>query len=249
MADEQNKAGMIVRADFGGGLDQSSDAWRVPPSQLSDLVNGRIDRVGSVRKRWGYQPLVPPLSNAGAPIGAVGTSISASVLDAARDDAIDDGVSGSSASSRILDECGYVSRRYSPNSVNQWVTEGAVSDVIADVVNFDGAAGCFDEAFDIGADAGFVFVLRITKAKQVLGATGTAVTITLSQFDASSRTLIDSQSTTLFGCVYPKLVVCPSAGTVLFSCITPDRTSAGWPTAVAKATVLLGACTYSSSGL
>ena len=249
MADEQNKAGMIVRADFGGGLDQSSDAWRVPPSQLSDLVNGRIDRVGSVRKRYGYQPLTPPLNVAGAPIGAVGTSISASVLDAARDNAIDDGVSGSSASSRILDECGYVSRRYSPNSVNGWVTEGAVSDVIADVVNFDGAAGSFDEAFDIGAAGGFVFVVRATKAKQVLGATGTTVTITLSQFDATSRTLIDAQSVNLSGPVYPKLLVCPSVGTVVVSCITPDRTSAGWPTAVAKAIITLGACTYSSSGL
>ena len=59
--------GAIVRADFGGGIDQSLDAWRVPPSQLADLTNGRLDTPGSVRKRYGYQTTTPPLNDAGAP--------------------------------------------------------------------------------------------------------------------------------------------------------------------------------------
>ena len=49
--------GTIVRADFGGGIDQSADAWKVPPGGLSLLKNGRLDNAGAVRKRTGYQPI------------------------------------------------------------------------------------------------------------------------------------------------------------------------------------------------
>lgn len=61
MADEQRPGqGVIVRADFGGGIDQSSDAWKVPPNQLASLLNGRLEKVGSIRKRTGYQAAAEP---------------------------------------------------------------------------------------------------------------------------------------------------------------------------------------------
>ena len=80
--------GAIVRADFGGGIDQGLDAWRVPPSQLADLVNGRLDKPGSVRKRYGYQTTTPPLNDAGAPIAALALRDQTVIIDAARDNAV-----------------------------------------------------------------------------------------------------------------------------------------------------------------
>jgi len=241
--------GAIVRADFGGGIDQSLDAWRVPPSQLADLTNGRLDTPGSVRKRYGYQTTTPPLNDAGAPIAALALREQTVVLDAARDNAIDDGASGSSASARILNECGYVARQYAPSSTNDWVTVGAVSDVIGDVTSYDAGAANFDDAFDIAATEDFVFVARITRAKQVTGATGTAVTLTVSQYDAQTRALIDSASTNVTGRVYPKILAYQSVSTLVVSVAFPDRTFGGFPGAVTPATVEFYTCTYAASGL
>lgn len=241
--------GAIVRADFGGGIDQGLDAWRVPPSQLADLVNGRLDKPGSVRKRYGYQTTTPPLNDAGAPIAALALRDQTVVIDAARDNAIDDGASGSSASSRIANECGYVARQYAPNSVNDWVTVGGIADVIGDVTSYDAGAANFDDAWDIAATEEFVFVVRVTRAKQVTGATGTAVSLTVSQYDAQTRALIDSATATVSGRVYPKIIAFPAVNTVVISTAYPDRTFAGFPAAVTPATVDLYTCTYTATGL
>lgn len=242
--------GTIVRADFGGGIDQSADAWKVPPSQLSLLLNGRLDKAGAVRKRTGYQPFATPLASEGAPIAAIGTSTMATVIDRARDNAIDDGLYGGTfANSRIANECAYVARSYTPGAATTWTTTGAVSDVIGDVVNFDATAGGQDEAFDVCAAGNFVFVVSITPARQILGATAPSVTLTLTQYDATTRAIIDRQQATLGGHIYPKIVVCPSTSTVVVSTITPNRGTAGWPNVVAAANIWLFAAGYSSSGL
>lgn len=241
--------GTIVRADFGGGIDQSADAWKVPPGGLSLLKNGRLDKSGAVRKRTGYQPIAAPLADPGAPIAAIGTSTTATVIDRARDNAIDDGLFGGAFANRIADECAYVARSYTPGAATTWTTTGAVSDVIGDVVNFDATAGGQDEAFDVCADGNFIFVVSITPAKQILGATPPTVTLTLTQYDATTLAVIDRQQANLGGYVYPKIVVCPATSTVVVSAITPNRGTGGWPNVVAAANIWLFAVGYSSSGL
>lgn len=242
--------GTIVRADFGGGIDQSADAWKVPPGGLSLLKNGRLDKAGAVRKRTGYQPIAAPLADPGAPIAAIGTSTMATVIDRARDNTIDDGLFGGSfVNSRIANECAYVARSYTPGAVTTWTTTGAVSDVIGDVVNFDATAGGQDEAWDVCADGNFIFVVSITPAKQLPGATPPSVTLTLTQYDAVTLAIIDRQQSGIQGYVYPKIVVCPATSTVVVSAITPNRGTAGWPNVVAAANIGLFAVGYSSSGL
>lgn len=243
--------GTIVRADFGAGIDQSADAWKVPPG-LSLLRNGRVDKAGSIRKRTGYQPLTAPLADPGQPIAAIYAPNMATVIDRARDSAIDDGLYGGSfANSRIANECAYVARSYTPGAspTTTWTTTGAVSDVIGDVVNFDATAGGQDEAWDVCAAGSFVFVVTITPAKQIAGATAPTVTLTLTQYDATTRAVIDRQQANLAGYVYPKIVICPSTSTVVVSIITPARGTAGWPNIVAPATILLLAVGYTSAGL
>jgi len=93
MADQLKPGqGIIVRADFGGGIDQSMDAWRVPPSQLSSLVNGRLDRVGSIRKRYGYSTsaLEPPVGGvAQDPVAALSQGNQLATIESAADVASD----------------------------------------------------------------------------------------------------------------------------------------------------------------
>ena len=241
--------GTIVRADFGGGIDQSADAWKVPPGGLSLLKNGRLDKAGAVRKRTGYQPIAAPLADPGAPIAAIGTSTMATVVDRARDNAIDDGLFGGAFANRIANECAYVARSYTPGAATTWTTTGAVSDVIGDVVNFDATAGGQDEAFDVCADGNFIFVVSITPAKQILGATKPPVTVTLTQYDATTLAVIDRRTQSLPGHVYPKIVICPATSTVVVSSIEPVRTTVGWPNVVAAANILLYSAGYSSAGL
>lgn len=241
--------GTIVRADFGGGIDQSADAWKVPPGNLSLLKNGRLDKAGAVRKRTGYQPIAAPLAAPGAPIAAIGTSTTATVIDRARDNAIDDGLFGGAFANRIANECAYVARSYTPGAATTWTTTGAVSDVIGDVVNFDATAGGQDEAWDVCADGNFIFVVSITPAKQILGATKPSVTVTLTQYDATTLAVIDRRAQSLPGHVYAKIVICPATSTVVVSSIEPVRTTGGWPNVVAAANILLYSAGYSSAGL
>ena len=239
--------GTIVRADFGGGIDQSADAWKVPPGGLSLLKNGRLDKAGAVRKRTGYQPIAAPLATPGAPIAAIGTSTMATVIDRARDNAIDSG--SIFVNPRIANECAYVARSYTPGASATWTTTGAVSDVIGDVVNFDATAGGQDEAWDVCADGNFIFVVSITPAKQIPGLTPPTVTLTLTQHDATTLAVIAQASENLQGYVYPKIVICPATSTIVISVIRPVRTTAGWPNVVAAAQIQFVVTGYTSAGL
>ena len=239
--------GTIVRADFGGGIDQSADAWKVPPGGLSLLKNGRLDKAGAVRKRTGYQPIAAPLATPGAPIAAIGTSTMATVIDRARDNAIDSG--SIFVNPRIANECAYVARSYTPGAAATWTTTGAVSDVIGDVVNFDATAGGQDEAWDVCADGNFIFVVSITPAKQIPGLTPPTVTLTLTQHDATTLAVIAKASENLQGYVYPKIVICPATSTIVISVIRPVRTTAGWPNVVAAAQIQFVVTGYTSAGL
>lgn len=247
MADQKPGVGTIVRADFGGGVDQSMDAWRVPPSQLADLVNGRLERVGSVRKRTGYTTITAPPAatpNTGAPMAAVATPTQTLVLDRARDAAIDFADGGP-----IAPEAGYVARNYAPTSTNAWITRGAVSDVLSDVRAWDADAGDYDEAFDMGADGPWVFVLKITRAKKLYGAAlGQLVTLTISQYDATTHALVSRLQLNLRGHVYPKLAVFPNFATLVISTASPN-TRVGIDTNTVAATINLWTCTYSAAGL
>lgn len=220
--------GVIIRADFGGGVDQSMDAWRVPPSQLSELVNGRLEKVGSVRKRTGYQPVDAPkasggTASTGTPIAAMSGPTQTIVLDRARDNALDNWTHlYPTTPTRIANECAYVARMRTPSTqsaTNGWTTTGPVSDVIGDVVVLDGNAGDIDEAVDYGADGGFFFVVKVTRASSAAAST----TLTLSQYDATTFALVSETSQTFAGGapgvgaarVYPKLLVYPTLGRIV----------------------------------
>lgn len=224
--------GVIIRADFGGGIDQSMDAWRVPPSQLSELVNGRLDKVGSVRKRTGYRDIAAPKSptsveNAGAPVSAYAAGPQTVVIDRARDDAMDDWrhLSPVLAPQRIANESGYVARQRAPTtsfSTNGWITTGPASDVIGDVIVLDGNAGDIDECIDIGADDTFIFVVKVTRSASA----SVASRVTLSQYDRSTYALIAEQTLSFPAAVapsmdaarvYPKIIVYPSLSRVVLA--------------------------------
>lgn len=215
-------AGVIVRADFGGGIDQSLDAWRVPPSQLSVLENGRLERVGSVRKRTGYQVVTPPSSSAGEPIAAMAAGLQTVVVDRARDAALDNWTHINTTPARIGNECAYVARSYTPNTASAnggWTTTGPASDVIGDLIMLDGNAGDVDEAVDYGQAEGWIFVVKVTRSTSVSSST----TLTLSQYDATTRALVSETSQTFAGGgtganaarVYPKLLVYPTLGRIV----------------------------------
>lgn len=228
MADAQDPRRIIVRADFGGGVDQSADAWRVPPSQLSELVNGRLEKVGSIRKRTGYQPVAAPktsggTASAGYPLAALSGPTQTVVLDYARDEAIDDWRHLTpTVPARIANECGYAARNYTPSTLsanNAWTTTGPASDVIGDVLVLDGNAGDVDECVDFGADAPWIFVVKVTRATSAASST----TLTLSQYDATTRALVSEHVQVFSGGapgvnaarVYPKLLVYPSLGRIV----------------------------------
>jgi len=227
---EQSKPGqgIIVRADFGGGIDESMDAWRVPPSQLSDLRNGRLEKVGSVRKRTGYQPVDPPKpsggsASAGEPLAAFAAATQTVVLDRARDNSLDDWKHlFPTTPQRIANESGYVARQYTPSTTaatNGWTTTGPASDVIGDVIVLDGNAGDIDECVDYGAVDDFIFVVKVTRSSSAADAT----TLTLSQYDATTRALVSETSQTFAGGapganaarVYPKLIVYPTLSRIV----------------------------------
>ena len=220
--------GVIIRADFGGGLDQSMDAWRVPPSQLSELVNGRLEKVGSLRKRTGYQPVDAPkvsggTASTGTPIAAMSGPTQTLVIDRARDNALDNWTHlYPTTPTRIANECAYVARMRTPSTqsaTNGWTTTGPVSDVIGDVVVLDGNAGDIDEAVDYGADGGFFFVVKVTRSSSAADVS----TLTLSQYDATTLALVSETSQTFAGGapgvnaarVYPKLLVYPTLGRIV----------------------------------
>jgi hypothetical protein len=255
MADPQKPGqGIIVRADFGGGIDQSADAWRVPPSQLSSLTNGRLDRAGSIRKRTGYQAVAaPPASspNTGNPIGAMASKSKTFVIDRARDNASLDASPIGSAQYLLGNESGYVARSYTPSATNDWTTPGAVSDVIGDVITWDGGAGEYDEAFDVGTDGTFVFVVKITRARKTWSTAalgGTTVQLTVTQYDGTTRAIVSTKTQTLSGYVYPKLLVYPTWGTLVITAAVPvSRAAINTTTTAAR--VELYTMTYTASGL
>lgn len=47
----------VVQFDFSGGVNQQTDARHVQPGELTNLVNGQFDKVGSIRKRAGFTAL------------------------------------------------------------------------------------------------------------------------------------------------------------------------------------------------
>jgi len=218
-------AGVIVRADFGGGVDQSLDAWRVPPSQLSVLQNGRLERVGSIRKRTGYQTVPVPrapsaVGSPGDPVAAMAGGAQTVVIDRARTNAgntIDTWTHLNTTPVRIGNECAYVARNHTPSvasATNGWVTTGPASDVIGDLLMLDGNAGEVDECVDYGAFESWIFVVKITRATAYQSST----TLTVSQYDATTGTLISEISNTYAGGegsgnsarIYPKLLVYPA---------------------------------------
>ena len=193
-------AGAILRADFGQGVDQSADAWKVPPSQLSELVNGRLDRVGSVRKRYGYAGTTPPGVTANLPIS----------VDAARQTLTTvDGVVDTDNDSRgnWKNEANRTARDFAPAGVYGWRPRGPASDVLGDIEFLDATAGETDDAFDMAAIGNFIFVAKCTKAPGRQGPTATQVTLTLSMYDATTRALIDVETTVINDAIYPKLLV------------------------------------------
>ena len=254
---EQSKPGqgVIIRADFGGGIDQSMDAWRVPPSQLSELVNGRLERVGSIRKRTGYQPIDPPKASGGAadagdPIAAYGAAAQTVVIDRARDNTLDNWAHLYPSGARIANECGRVARQYTPSTAsatNGWTTTGPASDVIGDVIVLDGNAGSVDEAVDYGAAEGFFFVVKVTRSSSI----GSPSTLTLSQYDAQTFALVSEVSQSWSGGlgtpgantarVYPKLIVYPTLSRIVVA--------AAYNSAAGVATAQFYLFSYAATGL
>ena len=213
---EQSKPGqgVIVRADFGGGIDQSMDAWRVPPSQLANLVNGRLERVGSIRKRTGYTALTPPIGGvAQSPVAALSQGPQTATIELATDNAADDW-NRNFVDQRIGNECRRVARSYSPSSSADWVTTGPISDVVADTIVLDGNAGTVAETVDYAASGDFIFIAKLS---QVRDAT-TATALTLTQYDRVTRAVI-SEKILLWSSarVYVKLVAydAPTAALVV----------------------------------
>lgn len=246
--------GVIIRADFGGGIDQSMDAWRVPPSQLSELVNGRLERVGSIRKRTGYQPIDPPKASGGAadagdPIAAYGAAAQTVVIDRARDNTLDNWAHlFPTTPVRIANECGRVARQYTPSTAsatNGWTTTGPASDVIGDVIVLDGNAGSVDEAVDYGAAEGFIFVVKVTRSSTAASVS----TLTLSQYDATTFALVSETSQTFAGGapgvnaarVYPKLIVYPTLSRIVVA--------AAYNSAVTTAIAQFYLYSYAATGL
>lgn len=247
--------GTIVRADFGGGIDQTADAWRVPPSQLSVLLNGRLERVGSIRKRTGYVAVDAPkpsggTASTGNPIAAVSAGLQTVVIDRARDATLDNWAHVTPTTPvRIANESGYVARSYTPSTTsdtNGWTTTGPASDVIGDVIVLDGNAGGVDECVDYGADGTkWIFVVKVTQATS--GASST--TLTLSQYDADTGSLISENVQTFAGTapsataarVYPKLLV--------FSSLTSIVVCAAHNTGANTATAQFYLFSYSAAGL
>lgn len=248
MADQKPGTGTIVRADFGAGVDQSMDAWRVPPSQLADLINGRLERVGSVRKRWGYSAVTPPPAAApdrGDPCGAIASPTQTIVLDRTRDAIIDseDGILYAS-------QTGQVARHYAPGTTDEWVTRGSVADVIGDVRAWDSSAGEWDDAFDVAtSDAGpWVFTLKATRLRKLYGTlTKPTMQLVLSMYDATTGALVDRITETLAQYVYPKLARMESEGTLVVSAVSPNS-RVGIDTNTVAATVQLWTVTFTAAG-
>jgi hypothetical protein len=183
-------AGVIVRADFGGGIDQSMDAWRVPPSQLSALVNGRLERVGSVRKRTGYTALTPPIaSTAQQPVAALSQGKQTATVELATDNAADNWTRNF-VDQRIGNECRRVARSYAPGSAADWVTTGPVADVVADTIVLDGNAGNIAETVDYATSGEFIFVAKLNEPTSATS----AAALTLTQYDRTTRAVISEKT-------------------------------------------------------
>ena len=181
--------GVIVRADFGGGIDQSMDAWRVPPTQLSALVNGRLERVGSIRKRTGYTALPPPIGGvARSPVAALSQGSQTATIESATD-TTDDTWTRFFVPYRIGNECKRVARSYAPGSANDWVTTGPVADVVADTIVLDGNAGSIDETVDYAASGDFIFVAKLSATTSAASASA----LTLTQYDKTTRAVISEK--------------------------------------------------------
>lgn len=184
--------GVIVRADFGGGIDQSMDAWRVPPSQLSSLVNGRLDRVGSIRKRYGYSTsaLEPPVGGvAQDPVAALSQGTQLATIESAADVASDVWTRGFNQYP-IGNECTRVARSYASGATEEWVTTGPVADVVADTIVLDGNAGTIDETVDYAASGDFIFVAKLSATTSAASFT----ILTLTQYDKQTRAVISEKT-------------------------------------------------------
>jgi len=207
-------AGAVLRADFGQGVDQSADAWKVPPSQLSELENGRLDRVGSVRKRYGYNTTTLPTVTANLPIS----------VDAARQTlTMVDGVVDTDNDSRgnWKNDANRTARDFAPAGVYGWRPRGPASDVLGDIEFLDATAGETDDAFDMAAAGNFIFVAKCTKAPGRQGPVATSVTITLSMYDATTRALLDQKTTVVNDAIYPKLLVLPNVNLLVCTYARP----------------------------
>ena len=229
MADEQqtaNKSGIIVRADFGQGVDQSADYWRSPPGSMGLIRNGRLDRIGNIRKRYGYQATTAAGGSPGAPISAWAADGATTVIDAVRDTAADTWLRAG-VSRRIMDESGYVARSYAPAAADPWRTIGPASDVIGDVRMLDGNLGTVDDTIDLCADdtLGVMFLVTVTKNVAAAGNT----TITLTQYDRTTGTVLSVTPVSVFGetHLYPKIMIEPGKGSIVVA--TCRRTLAGIP--------------------
>lgn len=256
--------GVIVRADFGGGIDQSMDAWRVPPNQLSELVNGRLEKVGSIRKRTGYQPAPEPKPSLGStivggpgnPINAAASSTQTVVIDAARILPLNPAAGDLTdqwdhvyltVQQGIAEESGYVARNYSPTtdtvtSNGGWTTTGPASDVIGDVRILDGNAGSIDECVDYIADGQWIFVVKCGKAVNE----NTTGVVVVSMYDADTGVLV-SENRQVFtrARVYPKIIN-PTSGWLLVA--VADYSQSGTATPY-TGTVEFLTYSYSSSGI
>jgi hypothetical protein len=224
MADEPtNKNGIIVRADFGQGVDQSTDYWRSPPGSMSAVSNGRLDRVGNIRKRYGYSLVSPAGASPGVPISTWSADGATVVLDVARDDAADTWLRAG-ATRRIMDESAYVARSYAPAASDPWRTIGPASDVIGDVRMLDGNLGTVDDTIDLCADDTLGVVFLATVSKNVAGGGNTTITVT--QYDRTTTTVLSVATVTVAGetHLYPKMLIEPAKGSLMVA--TCYRTSA-----------------------
>jgi hypothetical protein len=224
MADEPtNKNGIIVRADFGQGVDQSTDYWRSPPGSMAAVTNGRLDRVGNIRKRYGYQLVSAAGSSPGVPISTWAANGATVVLDVARDDAMDTWLRAG-ATRRIMDESAYVARSYAPAASDPWRTIGPASDVIGDVRMLDGNLGTVDDTIDLCADDTLGVVFLATVSKNVAGGGNTTITVT--QYDRTTTTVLSVATVTVAGQthLYPKMLIAPGKGSLMVA--TCYRTSA-----------------------
>lgn len=222
--------GMIVRADFGGGIDESVDEWRTPPTQLAVLLNGRLDKPGSVRKRTGYFYSSNPAAT-NDPVAMLSAGQQLAFVNASKST---DGATATRESRRIA-------RSFAYAATSTFVPTGPVSDVLADVTIFDGNTGNIDETFDVAATDDFVFIAKMTEATSNTLPTNSRFWV--SQYDRKTGTLISELSYELLVAHnYIKLIRVPGRSTLIVA-VAKEFTGPG------NGAVNLFQFTFSGTGL